>query len=135
MADKALAGKRVLLLEDEFLIALDVEHICRDEGCAEVLVFRALAEITEDVITADAVDVAVIDVMIDGGATFDLAHRLRDRNIPFVFATGLSQREEAFQAFEDVPVVTKPYAAPQLVAALRSAMKASEPSSETAPAS
>lgn len=124
MESKALAGKRVLLLEDEFLIALDVEQICRDQGCEDVIVFRALSEVPESATVPTAVDVAIIDVMVDGGSTFELAHRLRQQKIPFVFATGLSQREEAFQAFESVPVVTKPYAAQQLVSALRSAMTA-----------
>lgn len=121
-ADGALEGLRVLLLEDEFLISMDVEQTCRDHGCADVLVFRAPTEVDGAAIH-DGVDVAIIDVMVDGGSSLEFARDLHSRNIPFVFATGLSESEEAFFDFPDVPVVTKPYAAGQLIDALQRAMQ------------
>lgn len=119
MAERALEGLRVLLLEDEFLIALDVEQICHDEGCAEVLSFRDLSEIDDAILDANRVDIAIVDVMIGDGMTLPLAERLRCRAIPFVFATGLSRHEDTFSDFPDVPVVTKPYASHQLVSAMK----------------
>lgn len=111
-----------MLLEDEFLIALDVEQICHDEGCAEVLTFRDLAEIDDAVLDGNRFDIAIVDVMIGDGVTLPLAERLQSRRLPFIFATGLSRHEDTFRAFPDVPVVTKPYASHHLVSAMQAAL-------------
>ncbi|MBS9722527.1 response regulator [Tianweitania sp. BSSL-BM11] len=122
MADQFLKGLRVLLLEDEFLIALDVEQICYDEGCAEVQTFRDLSEVNDAVLNANSFDLAIVDVMMGEGMTLPLADKLRSRGVPFVFSTGLSRTEDTFRDFSDVPVVTKPYASHQLTAAMQAAL-------------
>ena len=122
MADRALEGLRVLLLEDEFLIALDVEQVCHDEGCADVLTCREVAEIEAALGNGKTFDVAIIDVMIGEKTTLPLAATLRKRGLPFIFATGLSRNEDTFRDFPDVPVVTKPYANHQLISAMHSAI-------------
>ncbi len=122
MASRALNGLRVLLLEDELLIALEVEQICQDEGCEQVLTFRDLAEMNDRLATIPEVDLAIIDVVVGSGTTLHFANELRQRKIPFVFATGLSANEEVFGEFSGVPVVTKPYASEKLVQALRTAI-------------
>jgi DNA-binding response OmpR family regulator len=122
LADRALEGLRVLLLEDEFLIALDVEQICHDEGCAEVQTYRDITEIDDAFLDSNSFDIAIVDVMIGDGMTLSLAQALQDRGLPFIFATGLSRDEDSFQDFPDVPLVTKPYTSDQLVSAMRSAM-------------
>jgi DNA-binding response OmpR family regulator len=122
LADRALEGLRVLLLEDEFLIALDVEQICHDEGCAEVQTHRDLSMITGAFLDSESFDVAIVDVMIGDGMTLSLAQTLQNRGLPFIFATGLSRNEDTFEDFPDVPVVTKPYASHQLISAMHAAM-------------
>ena len=111
-----------MLLEDEFLIALDVEQICHDEGCAEVLTFRDLSEIDDAVLDQNSFDIAIVDVMIGDGMTLPLAEMLRKRGLPFIFATGLSRHEETFRDFPEIPVVTKPYASHHLVSAMQAAL-------------
>lgn len=122
MADRALEGLRVLLLEDEFLIALDVEQICQDEGCAEIQTYRDISAIDDAVLSSKNIDVAIIDVMMGDGMTLPLAQAFQARGLPFVFATGLSRTEATFQDFPNVPVVTKPYASHQLIAAMQAAI-------------
>lgn len=122
MADRALEGLRVLLLEDEFLIALDVEQICHDEGCAEVSTFRDLSGVNDALMSDREFDIAIIDVMIGDRMTLPVAQVLQSRGLPFIFATGLSRNEDTFRDFPDVPVVTKPYASHQLVSAMHAAL-------------
>ena len=77
-----LAGLHVLVLEDEFLIAMDVEQLCRDYGAENVVIVRSLAESGQ--VFATEFDAAIIDVLLDGVSTLEFAARLRDDNVPFV---------------------------------------------------
>jgi CheY-like chemotaxis protein len=119
LPSNTLAGLRVLLLEDEYLIAMDVEILCRDNGASEVAIKRALDELDE-LDGFDGFDVAVIDLMLSGASTLSFARKLREARVPFVFASGYAE-EEALSAFPDVPVVSKPYAGNDLIEAIAAA--------------
>ena len=121
MPSNELAGLRILLLEDEYLIAMDVELLCRDNGAAEIVVKRALDEL-EELDGLDGFDVAVIDLMLAGASTLPFAARLRGAGVPFIFASGYAD-EEALAAFPDGTIVGKPYAGNDLVAAIASAAR------------
>jgi CheY-like chemotaxis protein len=89
MSDPAenLVGRRVLVVEDEFLIAIEIERCLREAG-AEVAgpvpdARRALA-LVED----ESLDAAVLDVNLRGEAVYAVADRLRERGVPYLFATG-----------------------------------------------
>ena len=56
-----LDGLRVLILEDEFLIAMDVEQLCRDHGAREVSIARDLVEIDAGQVK-ETFDVAIVDL-------------------------------------------------------------------------
>jgi CheY-like chemotaxis protein len=112
-----LAGFSILVLEDEYLIAMDVEQLCREHGAKEAVLIRELGGI-DDSIAARHFDVAVIDAMLDGHSTLDFARRLRDRKVPFVFATGYDDAAERFADFPGVPVVGKPYSGEELIEAI-----------------
>ena len=60
-----LDGLRILVLEDEFLIAMDVEQLCRDHGAGEVVIAGNLAEIDEDGL-GTRFDAAIVDLMLVG---------------------------------------------------------------------
>jgi CheY-like chemotaxis protein len=112
-----LAGLKILVLEDEFLIAMDVEQLCRDHGAEDVEIMRSLdgrLAAGADV----AFDAAIVDLMLGGVSTLDFAARLRDRNLPFVFASGYSDFEEISRAFPGVALIGKPYSGDELVTAL-----------------
>jgi len=115
-----LAGLRILILEDEFLIAMDVEQLCRDHGAAEVAIARELTEIDEGQLSSNF-DAAVVDLMLSGVSTLDFAARLHGAGIPFVFASGYSDSDELKLAFPDIRLVAKPYSGEDLVSALAAA--------------
>lgn len=117
MQEPLLSGLRLLIVEDEFLIAMDVEQLCREHGAAETIVVGTAAELSEHVAVA-AFDAAILDVMVEGQTTLDAARGLAERGIPFVFATGYSDRTEVFSAFPGVRIVGKPYAGEELVEAV-----------------
>lgn len=112
-----LDGLRILVLEDEFLIAMDVEQLCRDHGAADVTIARELGEVDGHTLSA-RFDAAVVDLMLGDVSTLDFAARLRSEGIPFVFASGYSDREEIQDAFPDVRLVTKPYSGDDLIEAV-----------------
>lgn len=119
MHDAPLAGMHVLVMEDEFLIAMDVEELCREHGAADVTIVRRLDELGGRSIEQE-VNVAILDVMLGGTSTTDFARTLTQHRIPFVFATGYTDFEEHLDA--GVEVVGKPYSAADLIAALERAM-------------
>lgn len=115
-----LAGLRVLILEDEFLIAMDVEQLCRDHGAADTGIMRALGEMTPELAVTNY-DTAVVDLMLGGNSTLDFAKRLSELGMPFVFASGYVDREDLRRRFPGTRVVDKPYAGNDLVEAVAAA--------------
>lgn len=124
MTTPLLSGLRLLIVEDEFLIAMDVEQLCRDHGAAEAVVVSTAAALASGTFSPADFDAAVLDVMVEGQPTLDFARGLADRGIPFIFATGYSDRQDVFAAFPGVRVVGKPYAGDELVGALAAALAA-----------
>ena len=110
------------MLEDEFLIAMDVEQICRDNGATHVAIVRDLDEI--DLKTAQSFDAAIVDVMLGGSSTLEFAAGLLDAEIPFVFASGYTDNQELAAKFPDVELISKPYSGDDLVDALARAIQA-----------
>jgi DNA-binding response OmpR family regulator len=119
----ALAGTRLLIMEDEFLIAMDIEQVCRDHGAEDIVIVRSLGELGAE--PDFAFDAAVVDMRLGGDSTVDFASQLMARKVPFVFSTGYSDLGEAADGFPGVPVVTKPYNGTDLVEALAAAMNRS----------
>ena len=112
---------RILVLEDEFLIAMDVEQLCRDHGAGDVVIARDLAEIDRaDGRRRDSTRV-IVDLMLGGTSTLDFAAQLRQAGVPFVFASGYSDADEIKASFPGVRLVTKPYSGDDLVEAVAAA--------------
>jgi DNA-binding response OmpR family regulator len=86
-APNDLAGRRILVVEDDMLIAVFIEAALQDLGCTVVgpasRLDRALQLATEEMF-----DAAILDVTIRGGQVFTVAEHLRSRGIPFVLASG-----------------------------------------------
>lgn len=116
MSTTPLAGLRVLILEDEFLIAMDVEQVCRDHGAADVVISRSLDGLAE--LASDRFDAAILDLRLGTVSTLDFARELFQTGVPFVFATGYAHPGETERDFPGVPVLTKPYLESDLVGAL-----------------
>jgi CheY-like chemotaxis protein len=115
-----LSGLRILILEDEFLIAMDVEQLCRDSGATDITIKRTVAEIqTED--ATDGFDVAIVDFMLSGVSTMPFAQRLHSRGRPFVITSGYVDSAEVSTALPGIGVVGKPFSGPDLVEAVAAA--------------
>jgi CheY-like chemotaxis protein len=115
-----LDGLRILVLEDEYLIAMDVEQLCRDYGAGDVVIAADLSEIDPEEINT-RFDAAIVDLMLNGTSTLDFASRLRDQKVPFVFASGHSEPGEIQASFPGVTLIGKPYAGADLIEALATA--------------
>jgi two-component SAPR family response regulator len=87
----ALAGLRVLVVEDEMLVSLLIEDILNDASCIIIGPFdrvsRALAAAR-----TERIDLAVLDVNVDGVKVYPVAEVLDARQIPFVFLSGYGQQ-------------------------------------------
>ncbi|AXV15589.1 signal transduction histidine kinase [Neorhizobium sp. SOG26] len=112
----SLADLELLLVEDQMLIAADVEAMLADHGINKVTTtpsaadaFRRLKEYTPDF--------AILDVNLGSGTSLPIAEELIRRDIPFVFATGYSDRSIIPSSFS-APVVRKPYEAATLISAV-----------------
>jgi len=90
MTGSALAGKRVLVVEDEYLVALLVEDMLSDAGC---IVIGPFSRVRDALAAADTevVDIAVLDVNVAGEMVFPVAHLLEKKGTPFLFVTGYGQ--------------------------------------------
>ena len=119
----ALRGCRVLVVEDEFLVALLLEDQLERLGCR----IEATAASLQEAMAAAAVDgfdVAVLDVNLNGEKSFPVAAALKARGTPFLFATGFGVAG-IDPAFAGAPVLQKPYTEVQLRAALLAALTSS----------
>ena len=108
MGEQKLHGRRVLIVEDEYLLADDLSLVLGDAG-AHVLGPVASVEDGMTLIgNTPSIDAAVLDVNLCGDMVFPVADELRSRGIPFAFATGYD--EWAFpERFAGVPRVEKPF--------------------------
>ena len=83
----SLEGVRVLLVEDEYLVASLIEEILETAGCIVTGPIPRLAEAV-DAADRERCDAAVLDVNLAGERIYPVADILSRRNIPFVFVTG-----------------------------------------------
>jgi len=108
MIDTAnLGGLRVLVVEDEMMVSMLIEDMLTDLGCMVVGPASRLDEAIDLARAAD-IDCAVLDVNLGGQPIFPLADLLRERGLPFAFATGYGDA-----GLRDVdhgaPVLQKPF--------------------------
>ena len=102
-----LHAKRLLLVEDSMMIALDAQAMLAEEGL-DVEVAGTIAD-AERLLSVDSFDVAVLDVNLSGETSFGVADRIAALGLPFVFATGYGESIVMPERFRAVPVVSKPY--------------------------
>ncbi len=118
-----LEGLRVLVVEDESLIAIDVEQRCRDSGASGVTIVSTPARLDGDV---EFFDAAIVEVVLRGASTAGFARSLMRRGIPFVFGTAHADHQQLFREFPGVAVVSKPYGGADLVVTLARAVRFSK---------
>ncbi|HVZ99300.1 MAG TPA: response regulator [Caulobacterales bacterium] len=121
---QSIAGKRILLVEDEPLVAMMMAQILNDLGAHVVGPVSALAEAAS--ISPESIDAAVLDVNIEGEYVYPVADQLAACGAPFVFVTGY-EAESIEARFSAAPVLAKPIEPQTLADALASALEARAP--------
>jgi two-component system, response regulator PdtaR len=107
---------RVLVVEDEFLLADDLSRALAREG-ASVVGPVATAAGAQALVAEGGVDCAVLDINLRGELAYPLARELKERAIPFVFVTGYDGAEPA-EALGEAPLLQKPVSAQDVIAAV-----------------
>jgi len=111
-----ISGWRLLVVEDEYLIAMLLEDMLVELGC-EVSGIAANSAQALELLETTAIDAAVLDVNLDGSDSFGIAAALKEREKPFIFATGYGESRIAPE-FAGTPVLQKPYRVEELARAL-----------------
>jgi len=86
-----LTGRRVLIVEDESLVAMLLETILEDMGCTPIGPAASIDEGLAMVADGDNLDAALLDVNLAGRLVFPVAEALQARGVPFVFSTGYGE--------------------------------------------
>lgn len=117
-----VANLSILVVEDEYLVAIEAERILEElgAGCVEV---AATFEAAQQRIAEGQFDVVILDVNLNGQMSFPLDKAATARGMPVVFATGYSLRSRPHTDFAGRACVTKPYTAETLSASLAVALK------------
>jgi CheY-like chemotaxis protein len=125
-----IAGSRVLVVEDEMLVAWLLGDMLAELDCAVVgpasSVNQALA-----MIDAEAIDAAVLDVNLDGQMSYPIADALAARGVPFVFSTGYD-RDTLLDGYRTFSVLQKPFHRSELSDTLVKLLTPKEPNADSA---
>jgi two-component SAPR family response regulator len=112
MTASDVTGCRILVVEDEMLIALQVEEVLVKLGCDIVGPVGKL-ESALQLASEGKIDAAVLDVSIRGGKVYSVAEQLLARGIPFVLASGYGDWALP-KALKNHPRIMKPFTATAL---------------------
>lgn len=110
-----LKGRKILLVEDEMMVAMLLEAVLENEGCTVISVGHL--ERATLLATERAIDAAVLDVNLHGKRSYPVADALAARGIPFVFSTGYGD-VDLQRLYPSRPVLAKPYRPENLIATL-----------------
>ena len=113
IADDRLKGLRLLLVEDEAMVAMMLEDMLGDLGVEVVGPAGNVARALELAHADQAISGAILDVNVGGEPIYPVAETLRARGVPFVFITGYGSADIDGR-FADAPTVQKPFSMPIL---------------------
>jgi two-component SAPR family response regulator len=118
-----LSGRRILVVEDEFLLAMELEALLERRGCTVLgpvpSVGQALA-----LLDGEPPDVALLDVNLKGERATPVAAALIDRGVPFVLITGYSARQLSEPELRTALRIDKPVTCRELGRAVAQALGA-----------
>jgi len=117
----ALDGVRVLVVEDEYLVAALIEQILESAGC---IVMGPVARVPEalDAVDHDNYDAAVLDVNLAGERINPVADALSERDVPFMFVTGYGANALPSE-YAERPHIGKPFRMAELLGMLSSILR------------
>jgi CheY-like chemotaxis protein len=110
---------RILIVEDEPWVAMDLETLIIKLVTATIVVERSIAATKE--VLHEALDFAFLDVEVTDGKTFEIAQILEHKHVPFVFVSGSPQDQLPFE-LRGAPFIPKPYYPAQIESALQAVL-------------
>jgi CheY-like chemotaxis protein len=113
----ALTGRRILVVEDDFMIARLMAGVLEAAGAAIVGPAGSVKDSLALIAGGEGIDGAVLDVNLRGEAVYPVADVLQAKGVPIVFMTGYD-KDEVLPRFADLPRLQKPMGLAQLVQAL-----------------
>jgi len=112
---------RILIVEDEFLVALELAAVLTDAEF-ETLEPAPTVEAALQAIDSEPIDAAILDCNLGGRNVDEIAASLTERQIPFVFVTGYG-RETLPRSFRTAPFISKPFDERLLLASVKSLLQ------------
>ena len=122
---EALAGRRILVVEDESLVAMLLETILSDMGCTVICPESNVGDGLRVVTGETDLDAALLDVNVAGQEVFPIAEALKARGVPFVFSTGYGEGGLPDE-WRGNPTIQKPFTEAAVRDALMKAMGVAE---------
>ena len=117
LADPLVPPRRILVVEDEFLVATDISGMLEDMGYQVVGPAPTVA-IAIDLIAREKLDAALLDANLGGTSSAPIAVELTRRQVPFVVVTGYGNLKLATPVLDAAPRIHKPFSQNNLAAAL-----------------
>ena len=99
--------RRALVVEDEVIVGMLLEDMLGELGCEVVAISTHLEEALQLARTLDF-DFALLDINLDGKQSFPVADVLRERQVPFLFATGYGAKILK-PPYSGTPTLQKPF--------------------------
>lgn len=112
-AGRPLEGRRILIVEDEYFQAREIALALSNAG-AQVVGPTARSDEVPGLLTSNAIDVAMLDINLGEGASFEVARSMQERGIPFLFLTGYDVSVIP-ESLRGTPRLEKPIGQEQLV--------------------
>ena len=119
-SERSLAGLRILVVEDEMMVAMVLEDMLTGFGCDVVKAARVAKAI--HLIATDRIDGAILDVNVAGEPVYPVARALQTRGIPFIFSSGYGAGGLPSE-YRDCPTLSKPFHENELAPLLAGAMQ------------
>jgi CheY-like chemotaxis protein len=113
-----LIGLKVMVVEDEALVAMVLEETLAEFGCVVTGSAATVGEALSQLEETASLDAAILDVNLGGEKVFPVADALLSRGVPFMFCTGYGPADLAFR-YPQSRLLNKPYEPGTLAATLK----------------
>ena len=117
-----LRGLRILLVEDDPLIRLDLETSLVEFGAVVTAASNVASAFAA--LSAAMPDFAVLDFELGAETSEPVAEIVQARNVPFLYLSGYSEHDGRFGRWPGIPILTKPLSTAQIARGIRDALKA-----------
>jgi len=112
--NKLLAGRRILVVEDELLVLMMIEDMLADLVCESVVAAGTVDKALAVIDASQVIDAAMLDMNLNGKNSHVVAEALAARDVPFVYSTG-NGGPNLRDGYRDRPVLKKPFKNEELV--------------------